>query len=90
MTPEEIEAEVARLRAAFRDSGPHDGWRAVAEASLRAQGEHLDILRDEIAKGLAWHATPGGTRPNHPPELAGCPTAALRAILRMLPKDAGQ
>lgn len=46
MTPAEIEAEAARLRAAFRDSGPHAGWHAVAKASLQAREEHEAAKRE--------------------------------------------
>ena len=98
MTPAEIEAEAARLREAFdarllrvgdesATAAEDAAWTAVAMASLRAREEQVAILRDEVRKALAWHATPGGMRPNGPPELAGCPPSALRAILRMLPKE---
>lgn len=49
MTPAEIEAEAARLRAAFRDSKPHDGWHAVAAASLRARAE-VTAERDHLKR----------------------------------------
>lgn len=41
------------------------------------------VVRDEVEKALAWHRG-GGMRPNCPPDLAGCPVGALKALARMV------
>lgn len=46
----------------------------------------LSLLREMATAALDWQR-PGGMRPNHPPELAGCPASALREILRIVGRD---
>lgn len=44
----------------------------------------LTAIAEDAESAIAWHRQPGGMRPNHPPELAGCPTSALKYLLRLV------
>jgi hypothetical protein len=79
----------------FRDLAEADATPAKIQTRLSGLGEQTDAkvlawiesrhaaLRAEVDAAVAWQK-PGGMRPNHPPDLAGCPPSALAALRRML------
>ena len=78
-------AQATMMRGDYSDVRIFAVGEDGTEAPLPTYEEALTTitaLREEAAQALAWHE-PGGMRPNCPPDLAGCPVSALKAILRM-------
>lgn len=84
-------AAAARLVATLESRGSTARIFSVAEdgqeTPLPTYEEAIDRLTaiaEDAESAIAWHRQPGGMRPNHPPELAGCPTSALKYLLRLV------